>query len=111
MRVWDVRDGRCLNVSGHNVFGGDMIECCESVNKVKCRFMVFSGRRVHLFDLWRMKVVKMYGDEMRCLCKCENSVFLVLDYKNRVHEIDLRLLNEEKYVDYIEWMMSMNNNK
>lgn len=60
MRLWDLRDGRCVQVSPHRMFDTEVHFGC-ALQPHRCRFIIFGGNgKLMLLDLWKMKVVKYY---------------------------------------------------
>lgn len=109
VRLWDPRDGRCLQVSAHRALAGCQVTCAEPLNKSRCRFVVMAGptsNRVVLFDLWKMRVARTYeAGEARVLSLCRQSasVLLAVTSANELLRIDCSAFLDEQWHDYSRW--------
>ncbi|KAM3137545.1 hypothetical protein pb186bvf_010335 [Paramecium bursaria] len=104
VRIFDIRDGRCLSISPHEVFT-DTIIGCYPINGNQCRFLLFAGlKNIYLFDIWKMKQVKELAIQSKGICKVDINSVCVLDTQNVFHLINFSPLNNEKYTNYYEYL-------
>jgi Fe-S-cluster containining protein len=56
VRLWDINDGRCFNISSHNIFGGNEMTGILPLKPNLCRIFIFYGKNKKIYK----KILKRF---------------------------------------------------
>ncbi|KAL4468274.1 hypothetical protein ABPG72_015810 [Tetrahymena utriculariae] len=112
VRIWDLRDGRCINISSHATFKSSNISICVPITPNSNRFFAVAGngKGVEILDVWKLKSVACFSiDEKSTMVRdiqvvYEKSEMYVVDDQNILYCLKISEYQQNEYSVYSKYV-------
>ncbi|KRX08238.1 WD40-repeat-containing domain [Pseudocohnilembus persalinus] len=117
VRLWNIQDGRCFNISSHQMFKGQ-INYAIPLKENYSRFILLGGTRgiLYVFDTWTMKEISILQlskeDVIFQICGIQidykNKYIYVIDSNNEIYQISYQDFDKIEYNIYENFVKQQN---